>query len=246
MMNDSSHLLDRLDRLERTNRRWRQSALGLAALTVSLVGLSFHRPADKVIEAERFVLRGSDGTEHASLGVDPQGNPLFLMQKGEKHALLTLNEPALHLRGPEGRTAFLGSDTQDRMQLSITTGALADGLRAIVHPDGSTGFFVLDKEGYERAGVSATSEGHSQISVRGPRAAIRGTFGVDDTENANLLLLDPAGGRRIGMLVSPEGTPLLSVEDERGAARANLTTEFDGSPRLELLSSQGTPTWKAP
>jgi hypothetical protein len=85
-------LTQRLDRLERENRRWRLagclSVLGLVA--VALMGQAIRGKVAKVVEAERFVLRDSSGIERAALDILPGGAALSLLdQNGAPRALLS-------------------------------------------------------------------------------------------------------------------------------------------------------------
>lgn len=255
-MQTHDDILLRLQRLERESRRWKRGALALATalgatvLTTIAAGFVGPTPAtsvEKVVEAERFVLRGADGTEHAVLGLDGQGNPNLLMRKGKAHAFLTLAGPGLHLRAPDGKTSsFLGIDTNGSNRLELTSERLQDGLRATVQPDGSAGFYAVDAEGRERVTMEYLAEGSSQLTVRDAKGLIRSHVGLDKNGVGSTLLIDSIGRRRLGMLLDPEGTPLLAIEDEAGRPRAKLTTEFDGTPRLELLREDGKPMFKEP
>lgn len=74
-----SDLTRRFDRLERENRRWRACAIvgGLLIGAMMLMGQAPPRPAPRVVEAERFVLRSPRGVMRAALevlnGTSPEG-----------------------------------------------------------------------------------------------------------------------------------------------------------------------------
>ena len=98
-MNDTLRL--RLDRLERENRRFKLLALAWLAWTACSVAQS----DAKVVEAERFLLKGADGVQYGSFELDPKGNPMLLLQKGQERAVLTLSGAdgtGLLVRGEDG------------------------------------------------------------------------------------------------------------------------------------------------
>lgn len=240
-------ILDRLVRLEHENRRWRRTAGVLAVTLCASFAIGFASSRPEVVEAERFVLRGADGTEHGSLGLDEQGSPTLLMRKDKSYAVLTLSAPGLLVRGPDGkRGAFLGIDTKGATLLELSSDKLQQGVKLAVDAEGSSGVYLRDAGGYPRATMETLAAGDSIFTVRGEKSALRGTFGLDVNGNASTLLLDSVGRRRIGMVVQTDGTPLLSMEDEATRVRANLTMKFDGSPRLELLREDGAASFKAP
>jgi len=242
-----SDLLLRVQRLERENRRTRLLA-GLSTALLFVWTACSLAPAEKTtLAAERFLLVGPDGAEHGSLELDDAGNPRLLLQKEQASALLTLSGPSLLLRGPDGKTsAHLGIDSRNTSRLELTSERILDGVRVTVRPDGSAGLYVLDETGRERGGLEALSTGGSALLFRDTSGRVRSQYGIDPSGLANLLLLDSAGGRRLGMVVSEEGTPLVEMQDGGSRPRMQLTTLFDGSPRLEFHREDGGISFEAP
>ncbi len=81
------NLLRRLDRLERQNRRFKLAGslmlIGFAALV--LMGQAKPSNVAKVIEAEKFILRNTDGKTRGVLLISDDGNPaLALFDKNGK------------------------------------------------------------------------------------------------------------------------------------------------------------------
>ena len=119
--------LRRLERLERENRRIKR--IGVCALfgAVVLIVMGQARPSNvaKVIEAERFVVRGAAGSVSAVLGVNPDGNMgLEIRDKSGKAGVAlgmgSSGNPALRLDGQDGKTGIaLGvrSDNTPAMEL---------------------------------------------------------------------------------------------------------------------------------
>ena len=79
-MNDD-RILERVERLEKENRRlraWGAAAAGLAALAL----LAAAKP-DTALRAEKFILTDSKGVERARFALDPEPVLLFLDAKGK-------------------------------------------------------------------------------------------------------------------------------------------------------------------
>jgi hypothetical protein len=238
---------DRLDRLERANRRYRLALAGAAALGFAWSACSLGPQAKNVLAAERFVLLSPDGGECATLELDHKGNPMLMLKCGQSSALLSTNGPSLLLRGPDGKTgAFVGIDPKNTSRLELSSHRLLDGVRLSAHEDGSAGVYVLDVNGRERGGLESYSKGGAALNFRDAQGKMRAHMGIGETSLPDVLLLDEAGGRRLGMLVLEDGNPLLEIADPRGDPRLQLTTLFDGSPRLQLLREDGSPSFEAP
>lgn len=246
-MHEDQDVLQRLAALERDNRRWKRAGGALALALLASVAIGFTSPTAEIVEAERFVLRGADGTELGSLGVDAQGHPMLLMRKDSAYAALTLAAPGLVMRGSDGkRGAYLGIDNAGSTVLELTSDKLQQGVKLATHEDGSCGVYLRDETGYPRATMETLAAGDAIYTVRGEKGALRGTFSVDANGNSSNLLLDSLGRRRIGMVVQADGTPTLSLDDEETRTRASLSMIFDGSPKLELYGAGGDATYKAP
>jgi hypothetical protein len=97
-------LTARLDRLDRANRRLRQ-ALALVVLTLTTAGVvgAVQKAPPKLLEAERFILRGEGGKILAALCVE-DGSPglQFFDEKGKERAFVGLDEeaPVIQLKDP--------------------------------------------------------------------------------------------------------------------------------------------------
>jgi hypothetical protein len=239
-------LSTRLTRLERSNRRHRVVALvaSLACLGWTACALG---PEKQSVKAERFVLLGPDGSEQATLEVDPKGHPYLLMKSGEASAFLTTRGPSLLLRGQDGKTgAFLGVDSKDISRLELCSQRLLDGVRLTAHPDGSAGVYVLDPTGRERGSLECSAGGGTGVNFRDEHGRMLSHLGLDASQQPNVILMSPSGARRMGMVVDGEGTPALEMADGKGRLRARMTTRFDGSPALEFFREDGSASFSAP
>lgn len=76
-------LAERVECLERENRRWRRGVFTLLiGGLVTVAGAAQLDNGPKVVEAERFVVRDKDGKERIRLGLSTDGSPaLFLWNK---------------------------------------------------------------------------------------------------------------------------------------------------------------------
>src|SRR5262245_921277 len=210
-------LLDRLDRLERENRRFKLVAGVSTLLLFTWTACSVAPQAKNVVSAERFVLLATDGTEKGYLEVDPKGDPVLLLKNEKAQTILTTNGPSLLLRGTYGKTgAFMGIDSKNSSKLELCSKRIIDGVRLVTHEDGSAGVYVTDVTGRERGGLESLAPGGAAINLRDDAGRVRAQFGVDKASLPNLLLLDANGARRIGMILQEDDNALLEVEDAKG------------------------------
>ncbi len=239
-MQDTSQILARLNRLEASNRRWKQAG---ALLTLGLLGmltLSFTGPQAAVLKGQALELTTPQGEVYASIKLDPKGYPLLHMTKGESYALVSMQGPVIHLRGDEShRTAYLGIDGTGHSKLELTANSTLDGARVIVKPDGTNGFYGLDKQGFDRFSLETTITGNTALNLYGPQRILRSASALDSKGNASHLLLDSSGRRRVGMTVTQDGMPSVSMTDEKERPRLNLGMEWDGTSKVQFLREDG-------
>jgi hypothetical protein len=138
-------LTQRLDRLERENRRWRQCAavVGLCALGLALAGQARPTPVAKVISAERFSLMDASGRIRASLYTkNERGSPVltFSDDAGTRRIVLGLTDG-----GSLGLDIF---DQQGRGGIVLGVGS-----------NGNSNFFATDRLGKTRVVLGVTTEG---------------------------------------------------------------------------------------
>lgn len=122
----------RLDRVERENRRLKRAGIVAVAViaAVVLMGQATPRKVAKVVEAEKFVLRDAGGTVRARLETLSFGKvQLVLFDKDEKpQSILGVGSggPGLILGGKEGTTflsntllLFSGKDFKIRLGMTL-------------------------------------------------------------------------------------------------------------------------------
>ncbi len=247
-MQEQTSIHERLDSLERENRRWRRAGTLAALGCAAFFAMSIARPAPQdaassngVLRGEKLELTDANGEVYASIAIDGAGFPLFLMHKDAGHVAMTLNKPALHIRGGKGLgSAFVGFDTRDFAKMELTSGETSGGVRMAIRPNGDSGLYVLGEEGFDRAALEYLVGGHSTLTLRETHNRVRSALTVDPEGNSSAILLDSSGRRRVGMLVKPDGAPVISMEDESAVPRLNVSMEFDGSTSIEFMRPDGT------
>jgi hypothetical protein len=138
-------LSQRLDRLERENRRLKRIGAGVLVglASVVLMGQALPSKVAKVVEAEKFVLRNRTGAELAVLdqGLDDGGRLTIMDERGRGRA--RLSDQGVHLYGENGdaltwlRESFLWVGAQ--------TGRAGAWIQ--VDTWGETSFGLQDKDG---------------------------------------------------------------------------------------------------
>jgi hypothetical protein len=168
-------LMQRLDKLERSNRRLKLSGLvvlvGLAAF--ALMGQA--RPPLQTVEAQEFVVKDAAGAVRARLGSSPSAASLTLSHEGGRASLV--------VSGGRGQGAHLAiTDAAGKIKGLLllnpeTVGLYLSPIDATGPPksprvvfevlsQGTGGFAFFDKNGVARALVGAVSDdGASFVSV---------------------------------------------------------------------------------
>lgn len=139
-------LARRVERLERAQRRWRRLATGMA-LSLAAVALMGQKPAPRVVEAERFILRDAAGRARAELVVD-----------GEQSVALRFKDadsmPRLSLGTENGAALLVLNEQGGRVRAGLVT--LSHGAPALTFYDGN---------GKNRAELALTREGTPALTI---------------------------------------------------------------------------------
>jgi hypothetical protein len=98
---ETLHFLDRLDRLERDNRRLKRFGALSITVVAALVGMAQVTRRNKVVSAERFVLLDARGAERGALEVAPG--------------------PQLHLEGDGGSSITISMEPRGEASLRMGT-----------------------------------------------------------------------------------------------------------------------------
>jgi hypothetical protein len=167
-------LLQRLDKLERSNRRLKLSGLvvllGLAAF--GLMGQA--RPPLQTVEAQEFVVKDAGGVVRARLGASQSAASLSLSHEGGRATLLVSGGRAqgahLAVSDAAGRVKGLLLLEPERVGLYLSpvdaTGPpKAQRVVFEVSNQGPGGFAYFDRSGQNRAWLGAVSDDGSSLVV---------------------------------------------------------------------------------
>jgi hypothetical protein len=173
-------ILQRLDYVERENRRLRRlSHLLLAGLAI-LLGLTtsllvvFARQsmaAADVVQARRFVLRDENGLIRAVLGMQPDGSSRFALQDrdGQPRLQLTLlsdGSPGVALKDREGQNrAVLALPPDDMPQLVFADRQGNNRASLGLAPDGVSSLILADSNGEPRAFLAVGPDGTPDLML---------------------------------------------------------------------------------
>jgi hypothetical protein len=215
----SSRVLQRLEKVERQNRRLKMAgitALVLLMLTVAGLGVlwTHPQPPGSRLAAEELVIRGKDGVARARLGGEAGAVRLDLLdQEGKPRAALALaanGEPSLSLAGRDQEMQTMMGEKQGTMRLEW----LARGkprLTLSLGPEGRPSLAMLDQN-------------------QKPRADL--TLGADDEPGLNFL--DEEGSLRVAL-----GNINPRYRDTPGVKLRPLSS-------LVLFNERGVPFWLRP
>ncbi len=212
-------LIERLDRLDRTNRRWKLvSGATAAALSVVVLGAAAAprlpsldqrvQPVGAVVDevrAKRFLLVDDSGKLRAVLGAATAG--------------------AVSL-------GLLDNDDKIRSVL-------------IVDADGTPRLEMLAADETRRL-VLSVFPNRSGLALFGEAARGGAIFDISAAGAVTLGLTDRKERTRAGLLLLPDGTALLKLTDTAQRVRAALGVGKDGSPGLGMWDRDGRRIWQAP
>jgi hypothetical protein len=213
-------LTQRLERLERENRRWKLvGVLGLVGVAaVVLMGQAPSGNVGRTIEAERFVLRGTSGETLAVLGVQPDPSlaaapsltPVLIFYDRHRRARATVGEKGFGLFDNEGRRRAALAEQLDSPALTF-----------------------YDREGNERAmlAVGSLSGGPSMTLTDGKMLA---------SLSPRLVGLFAENGTSGGLVRQSDGSLQLDLRDQADNQRAMVGLGADGAPHFALRDKNGS------
>ncbi|HEX7090447.1 MAG TPA: hypothetical protein VF192_09935 [Longimicrobiales bacterium] len=207
-------ILQRLDHVERENRRLKRlSHLLLAGLAI-LLGLTtsllvvFARQSmatADVVQARRFVLRDENGLIRAVLGMQPDGSSRFALQDRDglprlQLTLLSDGSPGVALKDREGH---------NRAVLALP-------------PDDMAHVVFADRQGNNRASLGLGADGVSSLILADSNGEPRAFLAVAPDGTPDLMLYER---------VREAGAPSPADTSASGGARDGATGPGASSPR---------------
>jgi hypothetical protein len=149
-------ILERVDKLEAQNRRLRRGGLATLILLSAFILMGQTPPSPRVIEAERFVLKDSDGNVRGWMGTIGKGSELTLGNANAQpmmRLIVSTNASDLHFFGSRKSGMNLGLDSGSPGISMI--GEDGNGGARITFKEPGPSFTVEDAKGFS-AIVGAT------------------------------------------------------------------------------------------
>jgi len=251
-----NNLVQRMDRLERQNRRMKLAAVLMLVGIAAVIGMGqagFGK--QRIITAEQFILQDKNGNPRGGLYVRPDGSaslgitdskekPRFLVtvkpngdpslsMSGEKQELLALTPSAIGLQDREGNPRILlAEQLNGGASLNIYQ---KNGQRIALT---SSGLVSRDRKDTIRYATITLPNGTTRLKISGENNQTMElwhdsiTFKKDDKIRATLWLQD-------------NGDPVLKFVDNYGKSRLNLLLE-KGTPIIGIFNESEKLTWTAP
>jgi hypothetical protein len=223
-------LTQRLDRVERENRRMKQAGVITLAViaAVGLMGQATGKKVPKVIEAEKFVLRDTEGNSRGELTVIAGGSIMRLADEdGNTGAALIVvpdGRRVLELSDKNGvRAEFTVRD--DLAHVLLYDKSFVPRIGMEVQPDGRPFLHVADKNGKSRA----------QLFVAANDTPFLGFYDRDDDRTFVA-----------GMGVAKDGSMALALTDRDEESSVQLKIPRGGQPHLRFYGRKGKVIWSAP
>lgn len=229
---------DRIERLERSSRRWRWLSAGLMLALGGAMTMGQQDAKTTVIEAQEFRVVDEEGRKLATLASDPAGgsNLAFFDLRGKPRAAL-----GIHIGDKEGALDGVSSI------LSLSGGTDSPGIMIGVE-GGYRSIWMHDLQGNRRLSL--------KVRDFGQPCAVITVLKFEDEAGSDLVMLGvPAASiarpadRTPHAMVQQEilerPSPQLAMATKDGR-RILLKVWGDGQPSLDLWEVDGTVLFKAP
>lgn len=159
-MTTSFEISERLDRLERSNRRLK----GLLAASFFLVGalLCMGAAAPKVVEAEKFILRDSSGTERGEMfATDTARGLVFFNKNGQRGIALAVSDAmnAVMISDPNGNLRQTMTTSMDESRLGLYRPGSDSAQFEVVDNTQGTAVTVRDRTNVDRVTLGESAKG---------------------------------------------------------------------------------------
>jgi hypothetical protein len=253
-------VLRRVERLEKENRQLRRAALAVAVLAAAVLGMGQARPT-RMVEANRFLLKDSEGRVRAELSME-SGKPTLYLRDEKGFPLVGLlggDEPSLTLTRAVNEEQVAISARKEAYGLAVY-GKLAPHQtgNGIVAGLGVTGGFpalsLFDNAGKERATVQVDELGMPALTLSDPDGSPRAQL-ILIGDTPILQLVRNKTKAHVRLWLGPDD-PNLTLTDDEGYSteigRAGLVTPSTGETHqtsaasLVLFGKDGKVLWSAP
>lgn len=224
-------LIERLEKLERENRRMKRLGGAALVLAATLGVIYATRPVSDTITARKFIVLDRQGRARITLSTpayagavvdetDPDDPTIWISDaRGQDRAILT-----------GGGLSFADEKEKPLAAYSATPGTLK------AHE-----FDVVDGAGNVRAGMRMDPAGEPDIAVLGPGGGVRGSMYLAKGGTAELGLYGKNGNRAVEMAVSSDGSRYIVFRQVRPKLQIPLGmgVTAGGRPNVTLSDGQG-------
>jgi hypothetical protein len=188
---DFQSLCNRIEELERQNRRMRFFCLLLTLMPVLVIVACQSRLASTVVEAQRFALRDRNGKLRVEIAMSydfgPKGNPVIRLLDENGKELTTIGAGVIGISDGRGQEANLLDDRLQFNSNSIGTEARLDA------SDGNASLWLFGKGGEvmldsANPSVAVTQEDRFQAVLGSTELAMPDTVRKETTSAASLVM----------------------------------------------------------
>jgi hypothetical protein len=175
---DLHAVLDRITKLEAQNRRLRRGGVAILVLLSAVILMGQAAPSSRVVEAERFILKDSEGNVRGWMGTIGRGSELSLGNVNAQpmmRLIVSTDASDLHFFGSRKSGLNLGVDSGDP-DISLMGAEGNDGARITFGRDGPA-LTLRDAKGF------STTVGANQLENPA-------TSGAHASSAASIVLLD--------------------------------------------------------
>jgi|HubBroStandDraft_5_1064220.scaffolds.fasta_scaffold219024_2 hypothetical protein len=215
LVTDLSVLLSRLESIERENRRLKQIGLVAIVLSTLMLLMGQAHPANQTVEAEKFILKDSNGIIRARLQLEPGDKPTLSLLDASGFPLVSLGA---------GKSPFL-SLCQGKCESQVQIGAFHDDVfglalygkdRGPMHGLRASVGMVNGVPGFDLFSEDATEHALLDLQTTGPKFELGDTQGFSTVIGDSELELPRTGERRATsaasiLLIGKDGKALWSA-----------------------------------
>jgi len=210
---DVQLLAQRVLRLEKQNRMLKWAGGGMVAFACAALLMGQKEPDKKVVEAERFVLKGSGGHTRGTWDVNAEGATSLTLTDPKDAAAISIV-----VEKDGGGYITCNRPSGGRMLLQATDEAM--GLR----------FWAKGEKNRPLAALLADPEGRTSLALGGGKENDAPLFITSGGEGAvaaiNMKATDSQAKVRLG--ISRDGSPVLIMTDKKGETVHNVPSKSNG------------------
>lgn len=267
-MTDLQTLSDRVARLEAQNRWLKTVGILAAGVVGAALLMGQAKPqnsatSERVVEAEKFILKGRDGMNRGVWAVFPNGSTGLVLLDEQQHPLATLAVAA------DGMTQLIFNDRRGKTLSNLEVsnahamltfgdkggkrrgafGVLSDGTTALVFQDedgkprcslrfDADGDMAMRLSGERKGGIEWTVKPNAETTMEiRDRQGVRRAFWSADAKSTKIGFVDSSDITRGVLALTGEGMG-LRMFDKEGRKRSSWGVQPDGKSSLSLYDAK--------